>query len=496
MIISFLAIVLVVMLAVGFVMYNMLERYYVNYQKEIMSRSGNLAAAFVRGYLTETEEVDSVRLSSLAENFSMQSYPQSRIIILDRTGRVVGDSLRVGGMLGDIMSGDEVQTALGGETGFSVRYSENLEYWVMQVAVPVMVHTPGDLSEDNSEEASAHESDADREESARPDNMSRGVVFLSASLEEIHGILADIRLYLIWSTLAAVVLATIASFFLARRFTEPLALLSIAARNMAEGEFEQRISVDSKDEIGQLAGQFNFMAERINYMTRNLKSFAANVSHELRTPLTTVNLLIKSLQEHEMSPEQQQEFLLDIEKETERLTNLVTDLLELTKLESFRAKEQKKQFSLRTVLLELLEQMAPWFEKARISFISDIPLAVMPVAGSPIQVRQVIYNLADNALKYTQPGGRVVLSAHEEDDKVIVRVVDTGRGIPENKLSYIFERFYRVDEARSRDHGGIGLGLAIVKEIVEAHGGDISVESEEGTGSVFTVVFPKASHRE
>ena len=467
LIIYFLAVILPVMLVVSFVLYNWLRLYYYEHQEDMLVRGGTIAAEFVRGLIVD--EVDQPRLISLAENVSRQSQVSTRVIIIDRQKVVIGDSLRVGSRIGEILDREEVEKALQGEITRSVQQSEESDYRIMQVAVPVW-REPGNYT-----------------------LPPVGVVFLSTSLQEVYDILSDVRMVLFWATVIAVILVSGASFLLARKFSDPLGLLTVAAQHMAEGKLEQQIEIDQKDEIGRLADQFNIMADRINYMTRNLKAFAANVSHELRTPLTTISLLVQSLKEHDMDSDQRADFIEDIHQQTERLINLVTDLLELTKLENTNAREKGKQFSLRNTLLELVDQMSVHFVKANVSFSYDIPLAVLMVSGSPGQIRSVFYNLLDNALKYNNAGGRVMLRAWEEEETIEVKVQDTGKGIPENEKEFIFERFYRLDHARARVEGGMGLGLAIVKEIVAVHGGEIRVESSEGDGSVFHVILPKAN---
>lgn len=466
LILYFLAVIIPVMLVISLVLYNWLKHYYFDYEEEMLVRSGNMAAELVSGYIID--DMDQPRLISLAENISRQAQPATRVIFVDHNYEVVGDSMRIDSMIGDRLVRPEVETALEGENKRTVQYSEESEIWIMQVAVPVERELNGGES-------------------------PVGAVFLSTSLEEVYEILGDVRLFLMWATLAAIVLVTAASFILARRFSEPLNELTVAAQKMAEGDLEQKIEISSEDEIGRLANQFNIMAERLDYMTRNLKAFAANVSHELRTPLTTLNLLIQSLRDHEMDRSQQIEFLDDLEQQTERLINMVTDLLEMTKLEHIKIKEKGKQFSLRNILLELVEQMSPWFEKANVKFNHDIPLALLTISGSPGQIRQVFYNLLDNALKYTPAGGEVKLEAWEEDEDIKVKVADTGKGVPESEREFIFERFYRIDQSRAKveGEGGMGLGLAIAREIIEVHGGEITLESEEGKGSVFWITLPK-----
>ncbi|NMD43484.1 MAG: cell wall metabolism sensor histidine kinase WalK, partial [Firmicutes bacterium] len=344
-------------------------------------------------------------------------------------------------------------------TGLSIQYSELSKQKVMQVALPIEV-----------------------------EGETIGAVFISASLQAIDTIMVDIRRFLLMTTLLAAAVVGAGSIFLARRFTGPLELLTEAAGSMAEGKLEQRIEVKTSDEIGRLAHQFNHMAEQLNYHTKNLRNFVANVAHELRTPLASLSLIIKSLRDYEMEPEQRREFLDDLDSEMERLIALVRDLLELTTLEGGEIPYER--FPLDELVRDLIKQVAPRFERQNIRLLSDLPAGDFLISGSWLQLRQALHNLLDNALKYSSSGGWVKVTLWGEEGAAGVRVEDTGCGIPKKDLPFVFERFFRIDRARSREMGGTGLGLAIVRETIEAHGGRVGVESEEGKGSNFYFTLP------
>ena len=455
---TFLAIIMAVMVIISFFLFNTLERYYMNNLEDSLERSGLLASEFVVGHLRG--QVDSVRLSALAENMSRQA--QARVIFTDQQGIVVGDSIRIGGLLNQSLENELVKNALAGNLNSSIGYSERNQHQVIYLAVPVI----------------------------EADNSVTGVVFLSASLEDVYRILDDIRRFLFLATVLAMAVVGGGSVALARRFTGPLEGLTAATRKMAEGKLDQHIEFSSGDEIGRLAEQFNIMAKRLNYYTSNLKKFAADVAHEVRTPLTTMSLLTKALKEHEMEPEQQKEFIEDLDSELDRLTALVSDLLELSKLE--KNDIQPEEVMLDLLLRDVIGEYQYRFARAGLDLIDGIPMQTVKIYGAPLQLRQVISNLLDNAMNYTSAGGTVTVSLSLEETEVITKIEDTGCGIPEEDLNYIFERFFRVDRARSREEGGTGLGLAIVSEIIAKHGGKVWVESEEGVGSSFYFTLPLA----
>jgi len=452
----FLAIILAVMLIISLFLYSTLERYHMNNLLEHLQRTGFLASEFLVGHLRG--QIDTVRLSSLAENISRQA--GARVVFIDDQGTVVGDSVRVGGLLNQTLEHEDVNTALVGEVSSSVTYSERIGHQIKQMAIPVKEEN-GDII---------------------------GVIFLSTSLEDVYQTLADIRLFLFLSTVLAMAIVGGGSVALARRFTGPLEELTNAARKMSEGNLDQHIEFTSGDEIGRLADQFNVMAKRLNYYTNNLKKFAADVAHEVRTPLTTMSLLTKALKEHDMDPQQQKEFVEDLDNELDRLVQLVNDLLELSKLEKNQV--EYEEVTMNFLLRDMIREHKYRFSQAGLDLIDFIPDEMLKVSAVPMQLRQVVSNLLDNALNYTPAGGSVTVSLFQEGDEVITKIEDTGSGIPKEDQSFIFERFYRVDKARSREVGGTGLGLAIVSEIVAKHNGRVWVESEEGRGSSFYFALP------
>lgn len=455
---TFIAIILAVMVIVSLFLYNTLHRYYMNNMQDNLMRSGIMASEFVVGHMRG--QIDSVRLSLLAENISRQS--QARVVFTEHEGVVVGDSVRIGGLLNQKLEHEDVYFALNGEISSSIGFSERIQQPVMQLAIPV--------EEEN--------------------GTVIGVVFLVASLEEVNHTLYDIRRFLLLATVFALALVGGGSILLARRFTLPLEELTTAVYRMGEGKLEQHIKVTSGDEIGRLAEQFNKMALRLNYYTGNLKKFAADVSHEVRTPLATLSLIAKALKEYEIEPELQREFIEDLDLELERLIALVNDLLELSKLEKLEI--NMENVDLNILLQDIIRQNQYRFGKAGLNLVGEITNQTVTIPGAVLQLRQVLNNILDNALNHTAPGGWVRISLYVNGTEAVVKVEDTGSGIPKEDLSYIFERFYRVDQARSREEGGTGLGLAIVSEIIAKHSGRVWVESEEGKGSSFYIALPLA----
>ncbi|MFA5139396.1 MAG: ATP-binding protein [Elusimicrobiota bacterium] len=234
------------------------------------------------------------------------------------------------------------------------------------------------------------------------------------------------------------------------------------------------------------------MADRLKRLEGFRQEFVANVSHELRTPLASIKAYAETLRSGALDDaEHRMEFVLEIERHADRMTRLVDDLLELSAIESGRRLPALEPVSLMRLASEVVSGVKPLAERKRIALRLD-PFGDLPdVQADRGQLKQVLTNLLDNAIKFTPEGGSVRVSAQASQDGVAVSVRDTGPGIPTEHLQRIFERFYRVDKARSRELGGTGLGLAIVKHIVEAHGGSAGVESEPGKGSRFFFILPR-----
>ena len=456
MTVTYLLLVALAMLATGLILFNMLEKYYLSSAEENLKRTGSLTAEFVLNYLRE--DADAVFLSSIAENFSRQI--NARVIFVSPQETVLGDSLRVGGLLGTKIERPEIASALEGKISHSIQFSQLSRQWVLQVALPV-------------EEG----------------GVSRGVVFLSTSLNPVYETLTAVRRLFLYVTLGTMFLAGTLTVLFARRLTEPILKLTTAAQQLAEGQLDQHIPVQTDDEIGRLARQFNIMAAKVKEMNRHLTRFVANVSHELRTPLSSIHICLQTLQDYELNPKEQKEFLEDANYETQRLIYLVEDLLEITKRQEVA--EKRETFPLRGTLEEVANAVLPRVERKGIRLFTEIPPDLPSLHLSAEDLKRVLFNIMDNAIQYTPAGGWIKLTAINSSEEVLVTVQDTGCGIPAEAVPHLFERFYRVDKARSRHLGGTGLGLAICQEIITYYGGKIGVkESREGVGSTFYFTLP------
>jgi signal transduction histidine kinase len=301
-------------------------------------------------------------------------------------------------------------------------------------------------------------------------------------------------------------LAAIVGAFLARRALAPIDTITDTAHSISQTtDLSQRLSiVDDASEVGRLAATFNQMLARIQQLFTTQQRLIADVSHELRTPLTTVRGNIELLRRvssqtdtnparAELTAEIMQESLAEVEHETTRMGKMINDLLLLAQTDSGAVQFQMEPVELDTLLLDVYRQTRRLVEHADGADPLEIRLGAedqAQVMGDPERLRQVLVNLADNAVKYTPPGGTITFSLEKHDEWVAVSVSDTGIGISLEDQAHIFDRFYRTDKARSRELGGSGLGLSIVASIAEAHHGHVTVQSELQKGSIFTLWLP------
>lgn len=285
-------------------------------------------------------------------------------------------------------------------------------------------------------------------------------------------------------------IALLMARWLARGMTQPLRDMAQAAHRMETGDYRVRVHTKSRDEVGQLAAAFNRMSAELENLEQSRRDLVANVSHELKTPITAIRAHLENLLDGVERPDPKTlEVMLG---QTERLGRLIEQLLELSHLESGDVPLLREEVPLAPLVSEVLSEIDVSRSEHGVAVQSHVPADLPPVQADRERVHQVLFNLLDNAVRFTPTGGAVTVSAERHDGSVEVRVADTGVGIAPEHLPRLFERFYRVDSARSREDGGTGIGLAIARSVVEAHGGHIHAESEMGNGSVFTFDLPVA----
>jgi heavy metal sensor kinase len=316
-------------------------------------------------------------------------------------------------------------------------------------------------------------------------------VQVAAPLHEVQEGLRDLVWILLATTPLVLVIATMGGYWMSRRALAPVDAITLDAKAIGADNLSQRLAVPKTgDELQRLSETLNEMIGRLDEAFQRITRFTADASHELRTPLTLMRTTAELALRGELPQQEYRESLEQILAELERTSHLVENLLLIARADSGGAELRISDIDLTQTLQEACLQAAPLFHAKQIKFQSELPDRPIVVKGDAQALRRLFLILIDNAVKYTPSGGSVEVCACDANDTAVMTVTDTGIGIPLEDLPHIFERFYRVDKARSREQGGVGLGLSIAHWIVEAHHGQIQVDSEAGRGTTFEVSFP------
>jgi signal transduction histidine kinase len=318
-------------------------------------------------------------------------------------------------------------------------------------------------------------------------NQVAGAVLLNTSIPELEQTTSDIVRITVMSMVMTGIFSFVFIYFSSRTIVRPLLAMNEAAKVIAGGDFEKRIEVRTRDEVGQLGESFNNMAESLAQQDRLRREFLVNVSHDLRTPLTSMRGFLQAMLDGTAPPNKTQRYLGIVLEETERLSEMANDILDLNSLHG----EDLSLTCIEFDINELIRKTASAFESrvAERELFFDMNLnAVGNTLADYEKIQRVIYNLIDNALKFTPPGGMIIIETKTSGKELFVKIKDTGCGISPMQQKRVFDRFYKADEARSAS--GSGLGLSIVQAFVKAHGGDITLKSEAGEGSEFVFSLP------
>ncbi len=315
---------------------------------------------------------------------------------------------------------------------------------------------------------------------------------LAPALNELRRLLALLALSFV--VVAGVALA--GGYLLVRRALRSVEEITRSAERITSSNLSERLPVTSTgDELERLSTGLNHMITRLDEAFQYSRRFVADASHELRTPLTVVKGELEEIAQHERLTEDIRERLGSVLEEVERLARIVEGLFALSRLDAGEAQREYVRFDLATLAANTVAQMNLLAEDKGIS-LQCAESAEVNVEGDRARLKQIVVNLLDNSIKYTPEGGTITLRVSAQAGEALLEVTDTGIGIPAEALPHVFERFFRVDKARSREFGGAGLGLSIVKSICTAHGGRVDLESAPGRGSRVRVYFPLADETE
>lgn len=437
----------------------LMNTYPVLMTENLMFRSRQTAlqneAALVINTLTTAEELTPETVEQAVAG--LDGLDAQRIIVTDEMGLVLydtGEEKRVG----QYVLVSEIVSALQGNDAFSSFYQDGV--FVSSVASPVMTRSTVVGAVFLYEE-----------------NSTQGLL-----LQELQH---NLRLISVVVCLAVLALFGGFSISLTRRVNTLLG----GIRTVREGEYTHRITMAGHDELVQLADEFNQLTRRLQSTEEERRRFVSDASHELKTPLASIKLMTDSiLQDENIDRDTTREFVADIGEAADRLIHISQELLALNRLDEGR-QVHREAVEMNAAVDKVLRMLSPLAEEAGVTLETQLEEGCLALCSQE-DMNQILRNLMENAIKYNVPGGRVMVSVFRREDSICLEVSDTGVGIPEEDMPRIFERFYRVDKARSRAAGGTGLGLSIVRDTVHLHGGEISVQAREEAGVCFSVTLP------
>ena len=385
----------------------------------------------------------------------MDSLTATRIMVTDPIALVIYDS--AGDSLGKYAILPEILLAMDGQPAFNGNYTDAAIQ--TQTAAPIV---SGDVVV--------------------------GCVYMMEYDTGLGALMKNLMTNLLSITLLLEVVLIVFSITFSMRFSRRLRQIMASMRIIQQGDYTHKMVLEGDDELAYLSHEFNDLADRLNTSEEKRRRFVSDASHELKTPLASIKLLTDSILHNDMDLETVREFVTDIGDEAERLNRTTAKLLSLTKVDGIPAQDCEiisMAPTIRRVVRMLSAQAQQQDIAIRLELQDDCPVLLLED-----DLYQIVFNLVENGIKYNIAGGTLTVSLCREAENAVLRVTDSGMGIPEHALAHIFERFYRVDKARSRATGGSGLGLAIVKTIVQRNRGVITVDSILDQGTCFTVVFP------
>mgnify|MGYP001333819013 FL=1 len=320
----------------------------------------------------------------------------------------------------------------------------------------------------------------------------RGNILMHTPIPEIQKSGSTILGLLMPAFFISLIISFILAYVLSKRITSPLKQMTDAARDISSGNWKTRIHLKGNDEIKVLADSFNQMVDNLENLEKMRRDFIANVSHELRTPMTSINGFIEGILDGTIPDDKQRYYLNIVKDEVKRLYRLVSDLLDIARMESGETKVNLTEFDICEVIRLSVIQLQQFIEDKNINFRANFEQESMHVYADRDAIQRVMLNLIHNAIKFTPEGGSISVAVRDVKGKAEITVSDTGQGIPEEDLPFVFDRFHKADKSRGKDKTGVGLGLYIVKNILKAHNENITVESEYGNGTTFTFSLPMA----
>ncbi|MCD8048245.1 MAG: cell wall metabolism sensor histidine kinase WalK [Clostridia bacterium] len=417
-------------------------------------------ANVISGYVSQYQDLNTQTISYLLQQQQISS--SSRVIMVNADAEIIYDSMSESSLAGKVMLKQLVLDALSGNNATQSEYSDEGEL-IVSAAVPITL-----------------------------EKSVTGAILLQSSAASINEYTSKMTKTIISLAILVAVLSAALALFLSGVITKPITRLTRSVVLMSENDTEEKLELSHGGEIGDLVESFNKLIDKLQLQEQKRQEFVSNASHELKTPLSSIKLISDSLIQNPDTPrETELEFLNDMNVQVDRLSRIIDKLLTLTRMDDSAA-VSRMEFTVMDIseLTEnVVKALRPLAESKNIKLTYDADIGVFSRIEKD-RLWEAIYNVLDNSIKYTPEGGSVKMTVERDEKCAVITVADTGIGMATSEIYKIFDRFYRVDKARSRETGGTGLGLSIAMTAVELHGGNIQVESREGAGSRFKITIP------
>ncbi len=306
-------------------------------------------------------------------------------------------------------------------------------------------------------------------------------VYVTTSIESVYVLMDYVRNLFTLLALVVFILAAIISYFVVKKMTRPINQIATASARFARGDFSSRVPVQSKDEIGEMTSAFNNMADSLEKSEDLRRTFIANVSHELRSPMTSITGFVDGILDGTIPKEREDHYLQIVSDEVHRLSRLVSRMLDITELQSKKLSDSSTTFDFGELISRVCETFEQQAKARSLQINVELPSHPLSIEANEDALYQVLYNLVDNAMKFSNEGTKIDISVSTKGNKLTFSVKNYGTEIPNDQLPYIFDRFHKADRSRSRDKSGLGLGLYIAKTIISQHNGKIQVKSSGDT---------------
>lgn len=459
---AFIGTIVICLIVLGMGLSGMFKGYLIDQKKTILEEQGCKIANFlIRMY---SEEFGKFTFSPFAkprisaELQTIREYIEVSLIVTDEDFSIVGKTYDVENLdFGDRIDIPAIYKVMDGEiTNFQGRVKEIFDEELLVVAIPIIKY--GEV---------------------------KGAVLMVASMLDLQKNMEGVASITFLSTLIAGVVSFILVYITSKTISKPIHQINDAAKVIANGDFEKRLSVKSRDEVGQLAENFNYMAESLENQEKHRRDFIANISHDLRSPLTSMRGFLQAIIDGTIPLENQERYLNIILEETDRLSKLANDIMDISKLQNIAVELNKTKFDIN----ELIRKTVIMFEARIINRQIDMNVIFANektnVYADYEKIQRVVYNLVDNAVKFTDTNGIISVETFIREHKVYVKIKDNGKGISQEDQKRVFERFYKADISRGEDKKGSGLGLSIVKEFIKAHDSSITLTSKIDEGCEF-----------